>query len=204
MSAIDLETTQAGRAISVLLGQPDDIAGREVRAKLQASDGSFVLAGEASSGTNFLDLAALIKPDVVLLRGDLADLGRADVIARLKDRSPDTKVIVITKIDDDTEILSALCAGADGYYIPDVTGDQLATAIAAVRHGSVCMHPTILQRLSDLCPFPYRSRMQEEPSCFGLSNRELQVLSLLIDGCSNREIGQRLDVSLETVKTHLR
>jgi len=154
------------------------------------------LVGQARSGEAAVALCAARRPDVVLM--DLIMPGMDGVAATelLLRRSPGTKVLALTSFSDSELIERALRAGAIGYLLKSVSGDELAAAIRRAHAGLSTLAPEAAQVLIDAVTTPASDSVL-------LTAREREVLSLLTEGLTNAEIAARLSVSLSTVKTHV-
>jgi len=118
-----------------------------------------------------------------------------------------TKVIMITSHENDEDVLAALSAGADAYCLKGATSAQLANAINSVMEGAIWLDPGVAKQVVNSISKRAQTRTQTPSTstkAFGLSDREMQVLNLLVDGLSNAEMASRLFLSQETVKTHMR
>ena len=168
-----------------------------VRAGLQgmlASQPDFELVGEAATGKEAVTLAAQLHPDVVLMDLRMAEMDGAEATAQIQTQQPNTPVLVLTTYDTNTDILRAIEAGATGYLLKDTPRDELFAAIRSVAQGKAVLAPTVATRLL---------RQRQTPAGEALSARELEVLSLVSGGASNKEIARSLHLSEATVKSHL-
>jgi two-component system, NarL family, response regulator len=147
---------------------------------------------EASTGGQAIELYRLHKPDVVLMDVRMPDWSGIDATAALKKEFPDAKVIMISTYDGADDIYRSFQVGASGYILKDVLGEELFDAIKKVHAGGQYIPPGIAQRLSEHTPGS------------DLTDRELQVLHLLIKGLSNKEIGDVLGFTENTAKFHLK
>ena len=153
------------------------------------------IVGEAGTGGDALKGIAVARPHVVLLDLQLPDVPGLEVLARLVDLPDAPAVLVLTVHDDDDLVVGAARAGARGYVLKHTSHEELAQAIRSVAAGGHYFGTDVVGALVDR-----DRRSAERPD---LTERELDVLRLLAAGLSNREIGRRLYLSPETVKTHL-
>jgi DNA-binding NarL/FixJ family response regulator len=179
--------------IRLLLADDHTVVRAGLRAVLEAEPDLEVVA-EAATADEAVALAAETPVDVVLM--DLqfgADMQGAAATAHIVARPDAPRVLVLTTYDTDADILAAIEAGAIGYLLKDAAPDELAAAIRAAAAGQPALAPTVAHRLMD--------RMRDRGTA--LSRRETEVLQLVADGLSNREIGKRLFLTQATVKSHL-
>lgn len=169
------------QGISVLLSVHEDMA----------------VVGEAADGQEALRLAEQLQPDVLLLDLKLPDLDGVGVLGQLSERSPSTRALVLTSTADNAQVTLALRAGAAGFLYKDVDPDALVRAIRSVHDGHTLLAPAAAALLSA------RSGGHDGLGIEALTSREREVLSLLSDGRSNREIARALGVSEKTIKTHV-
>ena len=154
------------------------------------------VVGEARDGEAAVALCAARHPDVVLMDLVMPGMGGVAATEQLAQRSPGTKVLALTSFSDPDLVQSALRAGAVGYLLKSVTGDELAAAIRRAHAGLSTLSPEAAQVLIDVVTTPATESVV-------LSPREREVLSLLTGGLTKGEIAARLFVSLSTVKTHV-
>ncbi|MCO5998281.1 response regulator [Actinoallomurus rhizosphaericola] len=157
-----------------------------------AGDPDFEVAGEAANGAEALALAG--GADVVLMDLRMPEMGGVEAIARLRETHPGVRVLVLTTFDTDSDVLPAIEAGATGYLLKDAPRDELIRAVRAAHRGESVLSPSVAGRLM--------GRVRG-PSPGTLSKREREVLALVADGTTNREVARRLFVSEATIKTHL-
>jgi DNA-binding NarL/FixJ family response regulator len=159
-----------------------------------AGQSDFEVVGEASTGTEAVALATRLRPAVVLMDLRMPEMDGVTAIAHIKAQQPETHVLVLTTYDTDADILRAVEAGATGYLLKDVPREELFRAIRAAARGETVLAPAVATRLVGQVRTP-----PEE----ALSAREIEVLSLVARGASNKEIGRQLHISEATVKSHL-
>ncbi len=152
------------------------------------------VVGEAEDGERGLAVAARERPDVVLTDLRMPGLGGAEFIARLAERVPSARVLVLTTYDGDEDVLPALTAGAIGYLLKDSPREEVFRAVRAAAAGETVLSPAVAARVLN------RVRT---PAPTGLSERERTVLALVARGSTNTEAAAALFISETTVKTHL-
>jgi DNA-binding NarL/FixJ family response regulator len=165
-------------------------------------DGIEVVA-TAADGREAVDAALTHRPDVILMDLRMPELDGAAATRRLAEELPETRVVILTTYADDESLFPALEAGARGYLTKDAGSEEIEAAIRAVHGGHTHLDPSVQQRLlsAALTGPPRKGRRDEPPD--GLTPREAEVLVLIAEGLSNREIEQRLYLSKATVKTHI-
>jgi DNA-binding NarL/FixJ family response regulator len=152
------------------------------------------VAGEATTGREAVDLVGERHPDVVLMDLRMPEMDGVSAISEIKALQPEVHVLVLTTYDTDADILPAIEAGATGYLLKDAPREELFRAIRAAARGEAVLAPGVAARLMD------RMRAPAEEA---LSAREIEVLSLVAQGESNKGIARQLHISEATVKTHL-
>jgi DNA-binding NarL/FixJ family response regulator len=177
---------------------------REALVTLLGARPEVEVVGEAGDGHQALERAAALQPDVVLMDLHMPVLDGIAATRRLKVEQPGVRVLALTTFDDDEDVFAALRAGALGYLLKDVSSDRLVEAVLSAARGESVLQPSVaakvVARFAQLDDAP-RSRPQ--PLVVPLSDRELDVLRLLADGRSNREIATALFLAEGTVKNHV-
>ena len=193
----------SGTPLRVLLVD-DQALFREALATLLGARPEVEVVGEADDGHQALERAAALQPDVVLMDLHMPVLDGIAATRRLKVEQPGVRVLALTTFDDEEDVFAALRAGALGYLLKDVSSDRLVEAVLSAARGESVLQPSVaakvVARFAQLEDAP-RSRPQ--PLVVPLSDRELDVLRLLADGRSNREIAAALFLAEGTVKNHV-
>jgi NarL family two-component system response regulator LiaR len=156
------------------------------------------LVGEAASGKEAIRLCAELEPDVVLMDMVMPDMDGAAATQAIRQQTPTVEVIALTSFQEEDLIERALQAGAISYLLKNVSAETLAEAIRQAHAG----HSTLAPEATEALVKATRARASRND--YGLTDRELEVLSLLVEGLSNAEIAERLVVTVATVKFHVR
>lgn len=182
--------------ISVLVVEDHTLVREGLVSMLEAQHDMDV-AGEADNGHDAVRLASELGPDVILLDLRLPGIDGLEALKRIKAEPGEVRVLVLTVHDEQAYVGEAVLAGADGYLLKTVSHSELADGIRRVMRGEAVLHPgvarTVLTELSQLA----------SGDGGDLSVRELEILKLLAQGLSNKQIAVRLTIGVETVKTHI-
>ena len=184
-----------GKPIRVMLVDDHAVVRSGLKAFLMVYD-DMELVGEASSGQEALHVIERAEPDVILMDLIMPDMDGAATTKAIRARWPQVQVVALTSFREDELVKRALQAGAIGYLLKNVGADDLADAIRAAHAGKPTLAPEAAQVLIQA------SRQPPQPG-YDLTEREREVLSLLVKGMSNNEIADRLVVSRSTVKFHV-
>jgi len=158
------------------------------------------VVGEAANGQEVVGLVEKLKPDVVLIDLVMPIMDGIEATRRIKELSPETKVLILTSFSDQDHVIPAIRAGASGYQLKDIEPDQLVEAIKSIYKGENQLHPRVA---SHVMTHLYNGEKREENSVNELTNREKEVLAEIAKGRSNKEIAATLVISEKTVKTHV-
>ncbi|KAM3101835.1 response regulator [Phormidesmis sp. 146-12] len=210
--------------IRITLIEDHDLTRVGMRTALQQRPG-FKVVGEAANGTEGLKLLTNAKPDVAIVDIGLPDIDGIELTRRFRqsqtlEDEPYTKVLILTLQDNEDVVLAAFAAGADSYCMKDVSLDQLVEALRVTQEGNSWIDPAIarvvLRQTRDTqdgngatventvmisAAEPEYNQIIE---AYPLTERELEVLQLIVDGCSNATIAEKLYITVGTVKTHVR
>ncbi len=185
--------------IEVLIVDDHGVVRQGLRTYLELLDDIEVI-GEAENGLEAMAQVRQHQPDVVLMDLVMPEMDGIEATRQVSAISPSTRVIVLTSFADDEKVFPAIKAGATGYLLKDVSPGDLANAIRAVHAGETHLHPDITKKLVDQLASP---RSDPRPTPDELTPRELEVLRLIAQGKSNREIARALAISDKKVKTHV-
>ena len=186
--------------IRVLLVDDEDLVRSGLRLIL-STEPDLEVVGEAADGEQALALAELHRPDVVMLDIRMPGLDGIEVARRLAASGSPARVVVLTTFDNDDYVYGALRAGASGFLLKDAPATQLVTAIRAAAAGDAVLAPSVTRRVVD--ELGRRQAPVAIQRLDVLTDRERDVLTLMAEGCSNAEIGDRLFITEGTVKTHV-
>ncbi len=209
--------------IRVILIEDHDLTRVGIRAALQQREG-FEVIGDARDAKSGLRLLRTSQPDVAIVDIGLPDSTGIDLTQQFKQAQatgecPNTKILIMTMQDSEDTVLAAFAAGADSYCMKDASIDKLAQAIETTATGNAWIDPAIARVVLHQTQKAYASsqqfpeaatisinRLSDEDfiPAYPLTERELEVLKLIVDGCSNAQIAEKLYITVGTVKTHVR
>lgn len=179
--------------IRVLIVDDHPVVRDGLRGMLDGEPG-YEVVGEAADGAEALALAQTLQPDVILMDLHMPAVDGVSAIQQLVQRGSNARVLVLTTYDQDRYVLPALEAGATGYLLKDAPREELLRAVRSVAQGETILSPSVAGRLVD---------QMRNPQQDSLTERELEILSLVAAGTTNRAIARELFISEATVKTHL-
>ena len=181
--------------IRVMLVDDHTMVRRGLAAFLKVFD-DLQLAGESESGADAIQLCARILPDVILMDMVMPDMDGATATRAIRQQFPQVQVIALTSFKEGDLVKNALEAGAIGYLLKDVTADELVRAIRAAHAGRATLSPEAAQALVETANLPPAPGLD-------LTEREREVLALMIEGLNNTQIAGKLTVSPSTIKSHV-
>ena len=188
--------------VRVVLVDDDDLMRAGLRSVL-SSDETIEVIGEAGDGREAVDRIRELGPDLVLMDIRMPDLDGISATREVLAASPDVKVVVLTTFEQDDYIFDALGAGASGFLLKRTQPEELIAAIHTVADGDSLLSPSVTRRVIDRMasqPLPVRASARLDD----LTPREREVLELVAQGLSNREIAERFVIEESTVKTHVK
>jgi DNA-binding NarL/FixJ family response regulator len=188
--------------IRVLLAD-DHVVLRQGTRHLLEREPDLEVVGEAGDGEEAVRLTTQLKPDVVIMDVAMPHLSGIEATKQIKARMSSIAVLILTGYDYDEYIFSLLEAGAAGYLLKDVSGDELIDAVRAVYAGEPVLHPVVVRKLMTRVYSPPATAAEGRPQEL-LTQRELEVLTLAAKGMSNKDIAEKLVISVRTVQAHLR
>lgn len=159
----------------------------------------FDVVAEGSDGEEGVRLAQALRPDVVLMDVSMPVLDGVEATRRIRQTCPDTQVVMLTMHADKDVLAKAIRCGAAGYLVKDCSTDEVADAVRAASNGEGTVSPEFAKSMLREAKFPIPDRPGESV----ISKREEEVLQLVADGFSTVEVGQKLYISIKTVKNHL-
>ena len=174
---------------------------REGLRSLLSSDPDFEIIGEAENGLQAMQYVETLRPDLVLMDISMPQMDGLEAIRRIREHSPDTKILVLTVHKNEEYILATLQAGADGYALKYVSHAELVSAIKTVLRGETYLSPAVSQVVLGGY-LAGKKAIKRRSSMDSLTPREKEILQLVADGYKNREIAERLYISVKTAETH--
>ena len=187
--------------IRILLADDHALVRAGIRALVQRVSGLEVV-GEAENGREALRLAKSLNPNVVLMDISMPELNGLDAIARILQYDPKIAVIVLSMHESREHVLRALQAGASGYVLKNAAVDELEKAIRAVACGQKYLTPAVSQQLIATVTAPRSDASGSRNPAESLTQRQREILQLIAEGRSSREIAALLTISVKTVETH--
>lgn len=181
--------------IKVALADDHEIVLRGLRMTIEG-ERDMKLLWEARNGRQAVEQVHVVQPDVLLLDLQMPEMDGVQAAQIIHEAHPQVTILVLTSFRDDAKLYAALRSGVNGYLLKDMDGDELVEAIRGAAHGEPQLHPDIAQRLMERLPMPADPFEQ-------LTVRERDVLILIAQGLSNKEIGQSLSLSEVTIKGYV-
>jgi DNA-binding NarL/FixJ family response regulator len=184
----------------VLIADDHPIFRHGVQAML-ATAADLNCVGEARTGREAIDLAASLQPDIILMDLQMPELDGIEATRRVLAASPQVRVLIVTMLEDDASVFTAMKAGARGYVLKDAEKPEILRAITAVGHGEAIFSPAIAGRVLDYFTSP---RPTATAAAFPqLTDREREILGLIAQGHANQDIARRLVLTHSTVRNYV-
>lgn len=175
----------------------DHVVVREGSRQLLEQDNTLKVVGEAGTGAEAVQLAARLRPDVVLLDLALPDITGVEAARQIRELVPNARIVVLSAYDDEDYVFAAMDVGASAYLLKTVRGKDVIDTIHAVQEGQVILHPAVAAKLRRSM---HRADDGTDPV---LSPREMGILRLAAKGLHNKDIARELSISVRTVEGHL-
>lgn len=184
--------------IRVYLLDDHEVVRRGIRDLLESA-GGIVVVGESGSAVEATSRIPALRPDVAILDGRLPDGSGIDVCREVRSVDPSIKALILTSYDDDEALFAAILAGAAGYVLKEITGTDLVGTVHRVAQGQSLIDPALTMKVLDRV----RHGEAEAPELARLTERERDILALIAEGLTNRQIGERLFLAEKTVKNYV-
>lgn len=184
--------------IRVYLLDDHEVVRRGIRDLLESA-GGIVVVGESGSAVEATSRIPALRPDVAILDGRLPDGSGIDVCREVRSVDPSIKALILTSYDDDEALFAAILAGAAGYVLKEITGTDLVGTVNRVAQGQSLIDPALTMKVLDRV----RHGEAEAPELARLTERERDILALIAEGLTNRQIGERLFLAEKTVKNYV-
>ena len=193
--------------INVLLVEDHELYRMGLSMLLSKAEG-VTLCAEAADGLEGIKSARENNPDVILMDIGLPNIDGIEATQRIKDFNPDVKILIFTSRDSENDVFEAFKAGADGYIMKGATPEQTISAIKAVNEGIGWIDPNIAKMVFSNLQRPQAQivstpEIKKAPNSYGLTERELDVLELMVEGLSNPQIADKLVITRATAKAHV-
>ncbi|QIK71971.1 response regulator transcription factor [Propioniciclava coleopterorum] len=196
--------TTATQAPPVRILLADDLLlFRRAIAELIDDQEDLSVIGQADNGVEAVEMAQALRPDIVVLDVEMPVMDGIAAARRIRELLPETRIVMLTVWQDDDHLLEAIQLGVHGYLLKDLRPDELYAMLRSVMRDETPVSPALVGRLLTALRESGRRTVVPEPEQAQLSRRELEVLRLVADGLSNKEIGANLCITEGTVKNHV-
>jgi two-component system response regulator DevR len=190
--------TEAPDRIRVFLLDDHEVVRQGLRALLE-SHGDIEVVGESGLAAEAMARIPALRPDVAVLDARLPDGSGIEVCRSVRAIDPSVKALILTSYDDDEALFAAIMAGAAGYVLKEITGQDLVGAVRQVAAGNSLIDPSLTARVLERV----RNPPGIAPELAGLTEQELKLLALIAEGLTNRQIGERMFLAEKTVKNYV-
>jgi two-component system, NarL family, response regulator DevR len=193
------QPAQPDQPVRVFLLDDHEVVRRGLRDLLEA-DGDIVVVGESGSAVEATARIPALRPDVAVLDARLPDGSGIDVCRDVRSVDPSIKAMILTSYDDDEALFAAILAGAAGYVLKQITGNDLVDGVRRVAAGESLVDPSLVSRVLERVR---AGAPQAPPELAALTQQERRILGLVAEGLTNRQIGERLFLAEKTVKNYV-
>lgn len=190
--------TDATSPIRVYLLDDHEVVRQGLRTLLEAA-GDIEVVGDAGTATEATSRIPALRPDVAVLDGRLPDGSGIEVARAVRSVDPGIEVLILTSYDDDEALFAAIMAGAAGYILKDVRCNDLVDAVRQVAAGKSLIDPALTKRVLERI----RTGPTTAPELADLTEQELKILGFIVDGLTNRQIGERMFLAEKTIKNYV-
>ncbi len=195
--------------VKVLLVEDHTMTRMGLSLVLEKADGIELIA-EAEDGQQGVEMAQKLLPDVILMDIGLPNIDGIEATKRIKESGIESRILIFTSRDNEEDVFACFKAGADGYIMKGASPMQTTNAILAVNEGTAWLDPAIakivlsnIQKSESPLSTPINSGFKNGKNIYGLTERELEVLALIVEGLSNPQIADRLIITRATAKAHV-
>ena len=195
--------------VKVLIVEDHDMARMGLSVVLGNNE-NIEVVGMCADGQEGADTALKLSPDVIIMDIGLPTIDGIEATAKIKSVNPDARVLMYTSREDEDDVFDSFKAGADGYITKGATSDQTVSAVLAVAEGASWLDPAIarivltnIRRGADVSEKRGEINYKLGKNLYGLTEREMEVLALIVDGLTNPQIAEKLFITISTTKTHV-
>ena len=196
--------------IRVLLCEDHELVRMGLSIMIDKAD-DITLIGEAENGLSGVELAKQLSPDIILMDIGLPNIDGIEATRRIKEFNPQIKVLIFTSRDDSDDVFSAFKSGADGYIMKGASTENIHTAIRSVNEGVAWIDPQIARLVLSSLQAPNQNSTPTSNGInykagkdqYGLTEREMEVLALIVNGLTNPQIAEELTITIATAKAHV-
>jgi DNA-binding NarL/FixJ family response regulator len=187
--------------IRVLLADDKEVF-REGLARLLEEEKNIKVVSQCVGGTQAIEQVREVKPDVVLIDNNISDCDSSEAVREIKGGSPEVRIAMLTDCESEEELFAAIESGATGYLLKDTKIAELVKSIELIGNGEVVVSPPLSEKLAG--KFASLRKAEAGSGQAGLTTREVEIVRLLAQGSTNKEIAKRLFIAQNTVKVHLK
>jgi DNA-binding NarL/FixJ family response regulator len=191
---------EAENAVRVMLVDDHEVVRQGLKALIE-SEASLTVVGEAGTVADAVERAAVLRPDIIVMDVRLADGSGIEATREIRAKRPETRVIMLTSFSDDEALFASIMAGASGYVLKQIKGNDLVRSIKTVADGASLLDPTVTEAVLDR--LRKGKQLFTDEKLARLSPQEDRILTLVADGKTNREIGESMKLAEKTIKNYV-